>query len=77
MDKKTINFIMISAASFLGTAIPFIIALMPPYVPPDEDGDSACTLGSQGMEAFQMTASLVNSSCTFNLTVGPGGVVVW
>jgi len=67
LNKTTLKTIFVAVGSFLGAAVPLILALKPPTIVP---GTEACALTAQqvaGIKAAMMTAS---ASCApFNVTI--------
>lgn len=68
VNKSTFFGVFKIAGSLSVTAITSLLALRP------REDDSMCTLTKTHEDAFAMTASLLNSSCTYSLKVGPAGV---
>ena len=55
--------------AFGSSAVVFLVR-----VGTDQHDEVVCGLSDEGKMAFQTAARLINETCTFNITVGPGGV---
>ena len=78
IDAAMMNKIFTSVVSFMVTVVPIILTL---YAPPtkavDTDTSATCTLTHPEQASIQGTFGLINASCTYNITVGPAGVIMW
>ena len=74
LDTKLLSWLFTGMMTVLMT-VQFHESLIIMALSSDDDDDRKdCGLTDEGEAAFQTTASLLNASCTFNITVGPGGV---
>ena len=73
LDTKLLSWLFTGMMTVLMT-VQFHESLIIMALSSDDDGGKVCGLSDEGKAAFQTTASLLNASCTFNITVGPGGV---
>eukprot|EP01047_Picozoa_sp_COSAG01_P058737 COSAG01_NODE_6959_length_3416_cov_33.694001_1_plen_526_part_00 len=79
-DRKTLKSLLFAIVGGFTSGYTYLIALR--HGNSDEQhgeqhgaiGD--CGLTSEQQSTFQSVAALVNASCTWNLTIGPGGVIV-
>ena len=69
IDKVFLKQLLTTVVAFGSSAVVFLV-----HVGTDQRDEVVCGLSDEGKAAFQTTASLLNASCTFNITVGPGGV---
>ena len=76
VDRKTLNFAGLSVTSFLGTAIPLIMATMPPPSPQPQAAELCADLTESQRIGLEAWRAMANLTCTLNVTVGPGGVFV-
>ena len=74
LDTKLLSWLFTGMMTVLMT-VQFHESLIIMALSSDDDDDRKdCELTDEGEAAFQTTASLLNASCTFNISVGPGGV---
>ena len=77
IDKGMMNRIFSALMSFLVTVVPIILALhQPTNSTAGTGGASGCSLNA-AQEAALQVASMMNASCTYNVTFGAGGVIAW
>eukprot|EP01048_Picozoa_sp_COSAG05_P020282 COSAG05_NODE_3406_length_2084_cov_1.447859_1_plen_442_part_00 len=77
IDKAMMNRIFFALVSFLVTVVPIILALHQPANPETRAvGASGCNLNA-AQEVGLQALSLMNTSCTYNVTFGAGGVIAW
>ena len=75
VDLKTLGNIVAAIVGVATTAVPILFSLRPSTAG-DGVGQESCGLSAAEQAAFQTTASLINASCTYNITVGPAGVTL-
>ena len=73
LDTKLLSWLFTGMMTILMT-VQFHESLIIMALSSDDDDGKVCGLSDEGKAAFTTTASLLNASCTFNITVGPGGV---
>jgi hypothetical protein len=69
VDKAYFLHFFVKLGGLTATAITSLLALRP--VPA---GSGPCELSPSDAQAFASTASLINSTCTWTLEIGPAGV---
>jgi len=68
VDRKTLNKVAITVASTFATIVPVVLALKPDTTHQEYDG-AACSTLSETQQAILTSFKLVNSSCSYNITV--------
>ena len=69
IDKVFLKQLLTTVVAFGSSAVVFLV-----HVGTDQRDEVVCGLSDEGKAAFQTAARLINETCTFNITVGPGGV---
>jgi hypothetical protein len=72
LDKAVLFSLFVKLGTLTATTITAMLTLQPQA----KTGSAICELTVDDKAAFAMVASLLNTSCTFNLTVGPSGVII-
>jgi hypothetical protein len=73
LDQRYVASFCIKLVGVTVSAITALLALRP--AEEHSRGEGVCELGSHDREAFMMMASMINRSCTYNISVGPAGVI--
>lgn len=73
VDKRTFLVILIKMGALSSTVFMSLLAYRPK---PHGTGTASCQMTQDQQDTIQRTLAFINATCTWNLTVGPGGVVV-
>ena len=70
------NKIFSALVSFLVTVVPIILALHQPAVDADGAVGQMCATMSAAQLASMEAVRLANTSCMYNISIGPAGVIL-
>ena len=74
MDSVKIKQLFIAVATSLSPVFATVMALRPA---PTTETTNECLLSDNQKAALQSLVATFNSSCIYNVTIGPNGVVQW
>ena len=73
VDKRKLKQVLVGMATTVSPLFATVMALRPAPT----TGAFVCSLEKQQSLALQVVASNFNATCTYNVTIGPSGVVQW
>eukprot|EP01047_Picozoa_sp_COSAG01_P062364 COSAG01_NODE_7919_length_2992_cov_4.821984_3_plen_286_part_00 len=79
VDLRTFGNIIAGLVGIGSTVLPILFTLQQSAIMPadSESNDASCELSEAQKVALQSTAQLINANCTFNISVGPSGVIIY